>query len=718
MLGAVAAVLGVMCMHATSAVATQLPIFVPASFSGFGPTGPETFSHPTAIAVDHATSEVFVSDGVASHAVDIFGLEGGSEIGTIEGTGSETFDFGEEIAGLAVDTDPASPSYEDLYVSDVEHGVVDKFKRMGPHNYRYECHFNGWYGPDEEACHPSGGVPRPEEEFVEPLGVDTDAEGNVYIASYNPNNGAVDEFSGSGKGVLNIPETEHPAIHGHPKYVDVDSTGDVFVLNYSDEEKVAEFQRKSLTGPVESEGSFPVSLFAIAAIAIDQTNNDLFFDFGNEARRYAKSSLEEYNLEGRFGENEFVKSQGIAVDGVTGTVYVSDLNTHSVSAYVEKLATVPDIKGGCTDSLATATSAVLGGEVNPLETAGASYTFEYGIKTRPYEQQAGGPLAGNGFQPVTTEASGLEPGTLYHCRVSSTDTEAAAGGAVAHGPDSTFETPPLPPVIEKATATSVTSEGAVLNALVNPGSSTVNPGSDAGTHARFLYGTEKGHLTHKLPSFGVGAGLAPTAVQEGIPVGTLAPGTTYYFALEAGNAAETVLGPEEGSFTTAPPLVQSGGGSPFGGTGPATAVGLHSATLAGVVVPNGLPTMYEFEFDTSPYNVGERPHGTVLFGGRLEPEAVEVGEGVAQEVGNLQSGTTYHYRVVAFNTDGAFEGGDASFTTPAPPAGAPQPATLAILATPTFREPKYPKVKVKKHKPKKKRSKSTHRAKARKPKRK
>jgi hypothetical protein len=698
------AMLSVLLLCSTVADADEQLAFPPTSFSPFGPEGAGSFAFPTGVAVNEATGEVFVADSNSPNVVDIFGHEGGSRLSSIEGTGSESFSFGHEVAGLAIDNScylhvpkltgsactSFDPSDEDLYVSDVLHSVVDKFKRTGTGEYTYECQFSGWYGKEAEACPVGGGTHVEEERFHEPLGVAVDSQGDVYVADFGqgPGTGAIDEFDPTGKGILEIAEAGRTALTGHPKYLFINSNGTIFALNYTEGNAIAELQRASFTGGVIKERKFSPNVVAIAG---DPTTNDLYVDNGVEIERYVPSGPEEFRLEGDFGKSTLGNFEGLAVDAGAHRIYVSDTRHDNAYAFEEKYVTVPNINGGCTSSGVTTAGAKLEGEVNPLETAGASFAFEYGITPTPYESATPSEPAGGGtsFKAVTSEVSGLEPGTLYHCRVDATDTEALGAEVVGHGPDGTFETLPLPPAVAEpaATASDISSEGAILSGSVTPGSSPVNPGNDAVADAHFEIGPEKGSYTQMLPSFAAGFGLEPVAVDQAVPAGILKPGTEYHFALVVSNVAGTVVGPDE-TFTTAPAAIPSGGSAPLAFTGPAERAGLNSATVTGVVVPDGLPTLYKFEVDTTPYALHEPSHGTVIFGGEALGGRGEVP--VSQLLENLQPGVIYYDRLVAFNVDGVSEGVSSVFTTAPPPPGTAQPSTLPILPTPVFPGVKNP----------------------------
>ncbi len=87
-------------------------------------------------------------------------------------------------------------------------------------------------------------------------------------------------------------------------------------------------------------------------------------------------------------------------------------------------------------------SATLPGRINPRNSP-ATYQFEWGLD-RSYGNSAPIPPASLGkvdnfFHPVSQEITGLQEGTVYHYRVSATNTDS---GAVSHSEDRIFRTPP------------------------------------------------------------------------------------------------------------------------------------------------------------------------------------------------------------------------------------------------------------------------------------
>ena len=88
-----------------------------------------------------------------------------------------------------------------------------------------------------------------------------------------------------------------------------------------------------------------------------------------------------------------------------------------------------------------------------------------------------------------------------------------------------------------------------------------------------------------------------------------------------------------------------------------------TATLKASLNPEGHETTYRFEYDTAPYE-GEEEQGTkipipdaTLPGSEYEEEEVQA------ELEGLIPSTTYHFRLVATNSQGTVYGEDATFTT-------------------------------------------------------
>ncbi len=124
---------------------------------------------------------------------------------------------------------------------------------------------------------------------------------------------------------------------------------------------------------------------------------------------------------------------------------------------------------------------------------------------------------------------------------------------------------------------------------------------------------------------------------------------------------------------------------------PPTEIGATSARLAADINPAGLATAYHFEYDTTKYANGEAPHGTPVPASDVAIGAGKSHVEVSQELKGLQAHTTYHYRVVASNSEGTVYGEDKTLSTirasgPAlqPPGGA-FPASFSPAGEQTVR---------------------------------
>jgi len=127
--------------------------------------------------------------------------------------------------------------------------------------------------------------------------------------------------------------------------------------------------------------------------------------------------------------------------------------------------------------------------------------------------------------------------------------------------------------------------------------------------------------------------------------------TTEYYATTSATGWKTRIA--EFKFANTPAVA----------TTDATAVTCTGATLNGTVNPNGLATNYHFEWGT-----------TVAYGNNTT--TISAGSGsatlpVSAPITGLTAGTTYHFRLVAVNTDGSSNGSDMTFA----------PCTAAVITT-------------------------------------
>ena len=197
-----------------------------------------------------------------------------------------------------------------------------------------------------------------------------------------------------------------------------------------------------------------------------------------------------------------------------------------------------------------------------------------------------------------------------------------------------------------AAPTAATGPATAIGATTATVTGTVNPGGQS-TSWYVEYGTTTGY-GKKTSSTSAGSGSSASTVNADLT--GLSTGTTYHYRVVATNGAGTSRG-EDAVFTTlVPPDVV---------TEAASSVGTTSATLNGTVDPNGRATTFYFEYGTSTSygtKTSVRAAGSAT---SPQPEAVAIS--------GLQTGRTYHFRIVATSDAGTATGKDAVVTTSSAP---------------------------------------------------
>jgi hypothetical protein len=327
-------------------------------------------------------------------------------------------------------------------------------------------------------------------------------------------------------------------------------------------------------------------------------------------------------------------------------------NTAEISPAVEGVATDPatELQG---------TSAVLNGSLEPNGFDTHAW-FEYSSKleykrTGFYVSATPHQDVGDASEvkPVSASITGLEPNTTYYYRLATENTFGVTLGGLE-----IFTSAAIPPVLAPPQPVSaITRTTATITTGVNPEKSR--------TTWRILYGETSAYGEH-TPELFVGEGLGEQ--QERFGLEGLRPDTTYHYAVQAINPGGTTTGPDE-AFTTAPPT------PPGAVTGGASNVTLTTATVAGTIEAQGLPTSYVLEFGTG-IEYGTSIPGEA--GSGAEPLQITV------PLQYLAPGTTYHYRFVAVNSDGRTYGVDQTFTTPVYSHPIVLPSTLPLIGTPAI----------------------------------
>jgi hypothetical protein len=288
-------------------------------------------------------------------------------------------------------------------------------------------------------------------------------------------------------------------------------------------------------------------------------------------------------------------------------------------------------------SAVTVSSAVVNATVNPNGSS-TTYAFQYGTSTN-YGSQTATTATGSGTSSVSVHAtlSGLVSGTTYHFRVVATNSTGTASGT-----DAMFTTTSMPPTATTGSPSLVTSSSAELNA-------TVNPNGKATTYA-VQYGPT---TSYGLQSATVSAGSGTTSVAVHVTLSGLLSGTTYHYRVIATSSDGTAAS-ADATFVTTGHRVSPTGTLPVVSEAGAVNVSTHSVQLNGAINPEGPTTTWYFQYGLTTY-YGVQTASQTISG--LGARAINA------QLGGLQSGTTYHFRLVAYSANGLYVGPDHTFNT-------------------------------------------------------
>ena len=347
-------------------------------------------------------------------------------------------------------------------------------------------------------------------------------------------------------------------------------------------------------------------------------------------------------------------SQGAVTGGPTvatlnGTSYTwyninFDSGTDGWVADIGLISAPPTVQTVAASSI-TVNSAQLNATVYPNGSTTTVY-FQYGT-TASYGSTTTGGSIGTQNLNLGTTISALSPSTTYHFRI-----VAYNSTGTSYGSDLTLTTSAQPaPTVQSVAASSITVNSAQLNATVYPNGSS--------TTVYFQYGT-----TASYGSTTAGGSIGTQNLNLGTTISGLSPSTTFHFRIVAYNSGGTSYGGDSTFTTTA--TVQPG---PIVQTLAASSVTSSSAQLNATVNANGAGTTVYFQYGTT------ASYGSTTTSGSIGTQNLNLGTTISGVVAN----TTYHYRIVAYNSNGTTYGGDISFTTSSVQSG-PTVQTLAASA--------------------------------------
>jgi DNA-binding beta-propeller fold protein YncE len=450
-----------LCTLATLGFATTSPALAAAEpHPKIGEFG--SFSNPNGIAIDEASGDVYVAD-IGTNTVYKFDASGKPVNFASLGSNALTHSFSfpsvyGSPAAIAVDNacvqhTPAltgkaceefDPSAGDLYVMDGGHGVIDKFSPSGEYLSQIgfpPVTFNTGVAEGEL------------------LGLGVDGSGTVHVdLSTNAGRALIEEFDDAAVNHLIarqqwVPQNNSPGIgvpvgeerpaHGFA----VSATGDRYPIYEPSCSCTVKFgQKLSPLGSVDSREAGDV------AVAVDPATGHLYADDQSSVAEWdtgamnRSSSAESNNqsagtLVARFGSFELSGTSGhggIAVDGRTGEIYVSNPgegnpgegNPGEGKVYVFG-SDAPAVTVGEPADV-TKEAASLSGTVDPRGVAVSACKFEYGLTDALGTNEKGnGPYdhsvsckqtpaeieAGSSPVAVSAQLEGLVPGELYHFRL-------------------------------------------------------------------------------------------------------------------------------------------------------------------------------------------------------------------------------------------------------------------------------------------------------------
>jgi hypothetical protein len=413
-------------------------------------SGEGQFKEPAGVARNEASGDIYVVDKgnnrverFDSAGVFIAQFNGSGELlneGKAAGSGglpgeTPTGRFSAPEA-IAVDNAPESPSYGDVYVTDVGHGVIDKFSATG-----------GYLGQLTGTCEheseiPAEACPASASKTVVPfsriLGAATDRAGQLWVYQES---GEIDNFSNAEANEFLSLRTNPESFAAEPALA-VDSHDNLYVKR--------EFLG-GLTTKLASSGTVLVENFfstlqRAGTLAVDLSSDEVYFDEADGEHSVARLTSSGGVVE-KFGAGQVSGGSGVAVDGVTGEVVVVDVVAAKVEVFVLEPSAAPTVDSESVSQV-TGTSALLEGGVNPRGLL-TEYHFEYdtapyveaqvphGVRVPVPDGEAGSAFADSPFSLVV---QGLSAGTVYHYRVVASN---SLGEVV--GPDRVFTTQGAPP---------------------------------------------------------------------------------------------------------------------------------------------------------------------------------------------------------------------------------------------------------------------------------
>jgi hypothetical protein len=448
---------------------------------------------------------------------------------------------------IAVDNDPGSASYGDVYVGDTGDSLVTKFTATGGV-------VGSWGNNGENLSHehvePNGQLNGSSSEAfgggnVRLSGVAVDGSGHLYVLNSDAREFEFDQngtfilactapvLASIGYGGIAVSDTclEHCKVYIHNGFDQVEAIG-----------AECASARVVTSGASESEG-----------VGVDDVNEDVLV-----ARMGVLvediSGLQVFGEEAGLVESVagLLAASGLAVAPGSGVVFVGD----AVSDRVDRFGVFLEATVGSVSAV-LAHEVVVSGSVNPEGSLLVSCRFEYGASNKVGEPElegdytASAPCAesvgsiGVGTSPVSvqSELKGLEGGTTYHYRVRAVD---GRGGVSSEAGSFTTQ---VTPIVREVKVSGLSAEGVTLEAVVNPDGPAVEYHFEYGECGGTCVGSA---YPDRVPGADVEVPAGSGDVTVAQPVVGLVAGRTYHFRIVTSDVNGVTTNAPEGTFVFEP----------------------------------------------------------------------------------------------------------------------------------------------------------------------
>jgi sugar lactone lactonase YvrE len=525
---------GILAVSGTGVAQAEQTHFFKSTFNASD--GPAPLVVPVGLAVDDSATAsngtVYVGDqGARPFVVDRFDSKGKylSQL-----TGANTVQKSFEVPyGLAIDQ-----TNGDLYVADLAHHVVDKFKPGASEAVETAFGEGGQVSSKQiTAVEPNALGAEGHGELFTPAGVGVDPKtGDLYVG--DAANAVIDVFDPSGKYLRQF------ATSGGAIGIALDSQGNLFAANASETDVYV--AATGILNVAYGTGLGQLDTGGSLGVAVDPANDDVYVADGEHVDQYDKTGA----LVSSFGSGHLTGAFGVGVGDTAASVYTANSGAADVAIFGLTVV-IPDVATAA-QSAVTPASVTLNGTVNPDKTSVSVCRFEYGSETGVYPNvlpcsapySGSPPYSGEAPLAAAATASGLSPDTTYHYRLFVENENGASAT-----PDAIFNS--SGPLRLESTSSEPTPEGATLVAHVN------TEGYD--THYHFEYGETSAYGTSiPVPDGDIAAGFTEqtaSATVTGLRSGRTG-GIYHYRVVVSSAAGPPVDGPDQ-EFVTAPTPVDT-----------------------------------------------------------------------------------------------------------------------------------------------------------------